>query len=108
MNTGVANSFLVFCVIAAAASLGLAIFFGITDWKAAARVRDFAKNAVAPTSTAGTQNPLQPQAGGLPIEAIAKLAEALEKINPSGRFLVAAIAFTAAATLVISVGAAKG
>lgn len=107
MNSSVVNSVIIFCVVAAAASLGLAIFFGIQDWRAAAKVRDLAKTATESIS-AGTQNPLQPQAAGLSFDWIAKLAEALDKVNPSGRFLVASIAFTAAATIVVTVGTATG
>ena len=72
------------------------------------KIRNFAKSAGESTSTTGTTNPVSPQAAGLSFEGIAKLAEALEKINPSGRFLVAAIAFAAAATLVVTAGVAKG
>lgn len=97
-----------FCVVAAVVCLALAVFFSFDDWCTTKKLRQAAKDA---SNTIGQpRNPAQPQggAGGVDVNAIAKLAEALEKLNPAGRFLLASIAFTAAATVVASVGSAVG
>ncbi|MCV7423809.1 hypothetical protein H7K45_24955 [Mycobacterium yunnanensis] len=98
-----------FCIIAAAGTLGLAIFFAFNDRDAATKLRDAAKNAsetLARPDDNGT--PIRAQGAGVDFGGIAKLAEALEKLNPSGRFLIASIVFTTAATVVTSVGSAVG
>jgi hypothetical protein len=93
-----------FSVVAAGICLLLAVGFGIDEWRAAAKVRE----AALPKQNA-TQEPntVQPY-GGVDFAGIAKLAEALEKVNLSGRFLIGAITFTTAATVVTSVGSATG
>jgi hypothetical protein len=48
------------------------------------------------------------QSAGVDFGGIAKLAEALEKLNPSGRFLIGSVVFAATAALVTSVGSVAG
>lgn len=97
----------VFCLVAAVACLVSAILFGISDWSAAKKLRDAADKANKLITQQGEG--IQPQAAGLAgidFGGIAKLADSLVKLNLSGRFLVASLAFTAAAIFVTSVGSA--
>lgn len=94
-----------FSVVAAGVCLVLAVWFGIDEWRAAAKVRGVALPEAAEPQQPNT---VQPYGGGIDFSGIAKLAEALEKVNLSGRFLVGAITFITAATVVVSVGSATG
>ena len=106
-----------FCVIAAAACLICALVFAFADRKAAAKVRDVAQRvseAITESLAPGEGNaqrprtPVQMQSAGIDFGGVAKLAEALEKLNPSGRFLIGSVVFAATAALVAGVGSATG
>jgi hypothetical protein len=106
-----------FCVLAAAACLICAIVFAFADRRAAAKVRDAAQSvseAITETMAAREgsaerpRTPVQMQSAGVDFGGVAKLAEALEKLNPSGRFLIGSVIFAATAALVAGVGSATG
>lgn len=107
----------VFCIVASAACLLFAIVFAFSDKKAAAKVRDAAQqageaitNSLTPSEDGGNsrRTPAQMQSAGVDFGGIAKLAEALEKLNPSGRFLIGSVVFAATAALVTSIGSVAG
>lgn len=106
-----------FCILAAAACLVCAIVFAFSDRNAAAKVRDAAQrvgeaitNSLAAGEDGATRprTPVQMQSAGVDFGGIAKLAEALEKLNPSGRFLIGSVVFAATAALVTSIGSVAG
>jgi hypothetical protein len=106
-----------FCVIAAVACLICAIAFAFADRKTAAKVRDAAKavgksieESLSPGGDTGERprTPVVAQAAGVDFGGIAKLAEALDKLNPSGRFLIGSVVFAATAAVVAGVGSFTG
>ncbi|MEU4767076.1 hypothetical protein AB0H12_27855 [Actinosynnema sp. NPDC023794] len=83
-------------LVFSAVTLGLGVLFAFTDRKATAAVR----GAVVEDSSkaeipVGQGN--QPQRSIVDFGGLAKLAEALDKLNRSGRFLITSIAFMAVA-----------
>ncbi|MFB7617927.1 hypothetical protein [Kitasatospora sp. NPDC056181] len=96
-------------VVAAVACLVLAAVFSFMD-KAENEARKAAREAVpttkhrAPAAGEAARN----QAATVDYAALAKLAEALEKLNRAGRFLIASISFAAVASLAASAGSIAG
>jgi hypothetical protein len=79
--------------------LGLAITFAVRDRGPAKEVSEAAEEAGKKTKQE-LQNPATEQAA-IDFGGIAKLAEALKKLDRSGRFLIAGLAFVAIAAAVV-------
>jgi hypothetical protein len=86
-----------FCVLCAAICLGVALWFRIGDRRA--------KPSNTATEPSQDENPVRPQAG-FPAAGIGKIGEAFSKLDNAGQLLLASVAFTVAATVVMSVIAA--
>ena len=76
--------------------LGLSVFFAFAD-KAASDALVTAAKRAGTTTTHRLENPAQEQAAAIDFGGLAQLATALDKLNRSGRFLIAALAFWAIA-----------
>jgi hypothetical protein len=93
------NGVVYVALLCGAVCLGLAIAFAIKDRGPAKKVSEAAEEAGAKTKEK-LANPAVEQAA-IDFEGIAKLAEALKKLDRSGRFLIAALAFVAIAAAVV-------
>jgi hypothetical protein len=95
----------VFCIIASSICLLFCVGFLWADRRAA---KDALKGKLA-AGKAGNRTPVVEQSLGVPdFSGIAKLAEALQKLNPSGQLLVGAVAFAAIAAVLGGVGSVAG
>lgn len=94
----------VFSLVAAGLCLVCALYFEVADNKATDALRAAAKNAGSKTSE-NLANPVQEQVAGIDFGGLAQLATALDKLNRSGRFLIAALAFSAVAAVAAGTGA---
>lgn|ERR1700739_1432718 len=94
------------CLIAAGACLIAALLFAFADRAATEQLRQAVRTASAKVNAeiraepaqAGDDdgNPAQPQFGDMDFRGLANLAEAIDKLNRSGRFLlIASLAFAA-------------
>jgi Na+(H+)/acetate symporter ActP len=94
------------CLIAAGACLIAALFLAFADRAATEQLRQAVQIASAKVNAefsaepvqAGDddRNPAQPRFGNMDFRALANLAEAVDKLNRSGRFLlIASLAFAA-------------
>jgi Na+(H+)/acetate symporter ActP len=93
------------CLIAAGACLIAALFFAFADRAATEQLRQAVQTASAkvnaefsaePQAGDDDRNPAQPQFGNMDFRGLANLAEAIDKLNRSGRFLlIASLAFAA-------------
>jgi hypothetical protein len=96
------------CLIAAAICLGYAIKLAHADNAAIDQVRQatITKSGGKPASEGET--PVAAQSSPIDFTGAAKLAEALNKLNPSGRFLIASFIFAAIAAAAAGVGSVTG
>ena len=101
----IVTAVVVFSLIAASISLILAIYFALSDKAAGDALMDATKEA----SETATRKPdtIHEQAA-IDFAGLAKLAEAVDKVDRSGRFLICALAFAAVAAVAASAGAIAG
>lgn len=102
------------CLIAAAACLMAALFFAFSDRAATEQLRQAVQIASAKVNAefsaepvqdgVDDRNPAQPEFGNMDFRGLANLAEAIEKLNRSGRFLlIASLAFAAISAVAAAV-----
>lgn len=101
---GVVTAVVVFSLVAAGICLVLAVYFAFADKPSTDALRTAAKDAGSKTS-AKLANPVQEQAAAIDFNGLAQLATALDKLNRSGRFQIAALAFSAVAAVAAGAGA---
>src|SRR5436309_1113493 len=99
---GVVTAVVIFSLVAAGVCLVFAAFFAFADQTTTEALRSAAKDAGTKTSEK-LANPAQPQAA-VDFGGLAQLATAIDRLNRAGRFLIAALSFTAVAGVAAGAG----
>ncbi|MEV5255924.1 hypothetical protein AB0K98_29695 [Streptomyces werraensis] len=107
---GVIISVVVFCLVVSGIFATLSACSAFTDTEAEKSVREAVKVAgdkqKEKMEAGDTQVRVEERALGVDFGGLSKLAEAIDKLNQAGRFLIASMAFAAIAAAAASVGAA--
>ncbi len=101
---GVVVAVVIAALVAGGVCLAVAIYFAFADKSTTDALTKAAKDAGTKASDK-LANPVQEQAAAIDFGGLAQLATAIDKLNRSGRFLVAALTFAAVAAVAAGTGA---
>jgi hypothetical protein len=107
LATGVVAAVVVFSLVSSGVCLALAAYFAFDDREATDALQTAARQAGTKTSER-LENPAQAQAAAIDFGGLAQLATALDKLNRSGRFLIASLSMAAVAGVAAGAGAIAG